>query len=65
MEPYQERLIEEEKALVMKIGKLHEFLKSDKMNYLTSRHRDLIRDQYDVMKRYANILGNRLEDLGL
>ena len=65
MEPFIERIIDERKELVERKDKLNEFIYSQKFMELDTKMKTLIRSQLKVMNQYINILGWRLELLGV
>ena len=63
MQPYQERVVVEKKELDEKLAKLKEFCFGSNTKIFGSldpQERDRLEDQYTVMKRYSNILGERI-----
>ncbi len=61
MEDYQLRVIEEEKQLKIKIGKLCNFIESDSFNKLDPTDCFLLRRQYEIMNDYDRVLKSRIE----
>lgn len=57
------RLIEEEKELAQKVGKLDKFIESDKFKDAGSTQRPLLWHQLKAMKQYLGLLNMRLADL--
>lgn len=57
------RLIEEEKELAQKVGKLDKFIESDKFMNAGSVQRPLLWHQLKAMKKYLGLLNMRLADL--
>jgi hypothetical protein len=55
-----ERVRVEKDELREKIGKLKNFLKSEKIKQIDTTQANLLRMQYDTMTAYANILEKRL-----
>ena len=55
-----ERVRVEKDELSEKIGKLKNFLKSEKIKQIDTTQAYLLRMQYDTMTAYANILEKRL-----
>ena len=55
-----ERVRVEKDELREKIGKLENFLKSEKIKQIDTTQANLLRMQYDTMTAYANILEKRL-----
>ncbi len=55
-----ERVRVEKDELREKIGKLKNFLKSEKIKQIDTIQANLLRMQYDTMTAYANILEKRL-----
>ena len=55
-----ERVRVEKDELREKIGKLKNFLKSEKIKQIDTIQANLLRMQYDTMMAYANILEKRL-----
>jgi hypothetical protein len=61
LEPWQERLIEEEKELASKLEKLTEFMKTDQFAMLYGVDQDLLELQLFHMKKYSAVLSERIE----
>lgn len=61
MEDYQLRVIEEEKQLKIKIGKLCNFIESDSFSKLNPIDCFLLRRQYEIMNDYDCVLKSRIE----
>ena len=61
MEDYQLRVIEEEKQLKTKIGKLCNFIESDIFTKLDPIDCFLLRRQYKIMDDYDLILKSRIK----
>ena len=61
MEPYQERVIEEKKALDEKIKKLRDFAGTGPFLKLSPAHQTLLIQQEATMGNYSNILAARVK----
>lgn len=61
MQPYQQRVIEEEAELESKLGKLMIFRKSDQCSFLPVEQRELLDMQYYAMELYSHVLGMRIK----
>lgn len=61
MKPFIQRIVDEKAELDERVGKLGDFVKSEKFHSLDSEMQSLMVEQYDGMKRYSVILGKRLE----
>lgn len=60
MEEYQERVVAEKAELDAKMMKLTDFIDSVRFNALPMADRCLLREQKLAMKRYSDILGERI-----
>lgn len=60
MEEYQQRVIDEQEALVEKIVKLTQFTLTDKYRKLTVEERNLLIEQHGAMSAYNHILADRI-----
>ena len=61
MEPYQERVVEEKRELDKRIASLFDFMENGQTYFgLVKNERDRLYDQYLVMKKYSNILNQRI-----
>jgi len=60
MDPYQQRVIDEKKALDEKLDKLVEFMKGDIFVRLDSSEVERLRRQAAVMHTYSAILSERI-----
>jgi uncharacterized protein len=63
MQPHQERVVAEKKELDEKLGKLKEFCFGSDTKIFASldpHERDRLERQYDAMKLYSGILGERI-----
>lgn len=60
MLPHQERLIEEKRDLEAKIEKLLAFILDANFDRVPSQEQWLLRQQYLIMKEYADILALRV-----
>lgn len=63
LQPYQERVVAEKKELDEKIVKLHAFCFGSDTKIFASldpMERDRLEDQYTAMKKYSDILGQRI-----
>lgn len=65
MEAFKVRLINEQFDLSEKIGKLKSFVESENFNKVDGSQQKLLNDQLGVMKRYNDILIERLLLLGV
>ena len=61
MLPYQQRLIDEKTQLDERLGKLTAFFDTDPFPDLPQAEQDRMRRQATHMKRYSDILGERIE----
>ncbi len=61
MQPYQQRVIEEEEELESKLGKLMIFIKSDQCSCLPIEQQDLLNMQYYAMEPYSHVLSLRIK----
>ena len=59
---WKERVLKEKKELEVKIGRLHEFLKSSEFMNLKYEAKVLLRKQHGVMLEYSSILQARLSN---
>ena len=62
---FKTRLLEETRELAIKLNKLNEFMASDKFIELDRENKDLLYEQQRTMSTYLQILGKRLELLGI
>ena len=62
---FKTRLLEETRELAIKLNKLNEFMASDKFIELDRENKDLLYEQQRNMSTYLQILGKRLELLGI
>lgn len=53
-------LITEAEALSFKIINLEDFMKSDKFNNISDVQKNLLSDQYDIMRDYLSVLLRRI-----
>lgn len=60
MLPHQERVVQEKQELDDKIVKLDSFMLTDTFHDLTDSEQDRLSRQFDVMKEYSSILGERI-----
>jgi hypothetical protein len=65
MLPYQERVVEEKGELDVKIGKLFEFVESERFDEVEAQERLRLVRQLSVMREYSGILGVRIESFGV
>jgi hypothetical protein len=61
MQPHQERVVEEEKALSEKLNKLGEFIHGSVFSSLPAEDQTLLQEQDDHMRAYAHVLRKRIE----
>lgn len=61
MQPHQERVVEEQKALEEKLIKLGGFLHGDVFNTLPKEDQDLLVEQNQWMAAYSGVLRKRIE----
>lgn len=59
-QPHQRRVVQEKEELDYKIINLDKFLLTDIFNALPAEEQDRLSRQFDVMKEYASILGERI-----
>ena len=62
---FKTRLLDETRELAIKLNKLNEFMASDKFIELDRENKDLLYEQQRTMSTYLQILGKRLELLGI
>ncbi|WP_428743187.1 crAss001_48 related protein [Tenacibaculum sp.] len=60
--PHQLRVIEEKKELDMKLFNLSNFLFSEKFEELEMSDKHLLNSQFDIMRRYSEILETRIKN---
>ena len=60
MEPFEERLIAEQKELKERLAKLTEFINSEKFYALSRNKRQVLKNQKIAMELYLNILNMRV-----
>lgn len=61
MEPHQERVVEEKKALDLKLSMLDDFLDSESFVNLDGTEQYLLRKQAQYMQSYSDTLRDRIE----
>jgi hypothetical protein len=61
--PFQQRLIEEQQELRMRLASLGQFVVSEQFAHVPPRQQYLLQRQQEVMLQYHAILDWRLEDL--
>lgn len=61
---HRDRLLVEKRDLDVKIRKLMDFICSEKFKRLPLETRNNLKDQYEVMVRYAGILNRRIMSEG-
>jgi hypothetical protein len=61
MLPYQQRVIDEKAVLDERLVKLNKFLATDTFAELPQDEQDRMQRQAKYMKRYSEILGQRIE----
>ena len=61
MQPHQERVVEEEKALREKFDKLNAFLIGDTFKTVSDQDGDLLRRQHRHMGAYLDVLVERIK----
>lgn len=60
---FQKRVIEEKKELDEKINKLFNFIyNSGAFTLVEDAEQDRMRDQFEIMNRYSQILGKRIKN---
>jgi hypothetical protein len=59
-QPHEQRVIEERKELDAKIDKLYRFLEYDALGRVPSEELARLRLQYQAMRMYSTILGQRI-----
>ena len=60
MQPHQKRVMEEKDGLDKKLAKLSDFIDSEAFSGIDPAERVRLCRQWDVMKQYSNILGERI-----
>jgi hypothetical protein len=60
MKPHEERVVDEKKELDEKLRKLAIFINGDTFKTLPIREGELLLDQEVCMRRYSDILGERI-----
>lgn len=60
MADYQDRVIAEKVQLDEKIGKLRTFINGPQFLELDGTDQELMDDQFDLMKQYSDVLGQRI-----
>lgn len=60
----EDRMILEKTQLDEKIGRLRTFINSEAVLALTEGDRELLDDQFDLMKQYSDVLGQRIGRFG-
>jgi hypothetical protein len=60
MQPFQQRVVDEQKELDVKLGRLHVFMAGDLMKSLPLDEQKRLNEQYAVMQQYSRILGERI-----
>lgn len=58
--PHQQRVVDEQSELEVKIYKLSGFVKTKQYDLLPAREQTLLKTQLDLMNAYSNILGLRI-----
>lgn len=61
MGDHVKRMRAEAMDLMVKIGKIREFIQSDKFNDLSKEEKDLMLSQRDIMVNYCAVLDRRIE----
>jgi hypothetical protein len=61
MEAHQERVVEEKTELDYKMAKLGKYFESSSFNFLPKHEKLLLRNQFAVMEKYSDILGDRIK----
>jgi len=61
MKPYQERVVEEQKALEEKILNLDAFIRTEDFRAIFQAERTRMEKQLEVMREYSRILSWRIE----
>ena len=61
MQPFQERVIDEQMDLDMKINRLREFISGETFPGLPEREQDRLREQLHYMLGYNTVLTQRIE----
>lgn len=61
MEPYQQRVHDEHAELCVRLGKLRDFLNSERSNELPIAELKRMRRQATYMELYAEVLSDRME----
>ena len=65
LQPHQERVVKERAELDEKIGKLYPFSEGKLFQSLDKAEQDRLTRQYGVMKRYRDILDERIAVFGI
>lgn len=65
MKEFEKRVLKETQELANKLNKLHVFMAGDLFPKLDRVKKDLLYEQSRVMSEYLQILGMRLEDMGV
>lgn len=65
MNTFRERLLQESQELAEKLNKLNQFMASERFIELERPQKDLLYSQSRTMSKYLQILGKRLELLGV
>jgi len=60
MQEWQQRVIDEQNELALKLGKLKDFIDTEKFKALSKDERDLLIDQRNTMRTYLLILSQRI-----
>lgn len=58
--PHQQRVLDEQVALDIKIAALDLFIESDKFATLDVENQELLAEQLDIMISYSEVLGKRI-----
>lgn len=61
MQPHQERVITEKQELDDKLQKLSLFLTTPVFQSLDTEEQQRLRNQFDIMAQYSNILNQRIQ----
>jgi hypothetical protein len=60
MAPHQERVVAEKAELDVKLEKLGAFFETDQFKSINQNEQKRMAEQWDVMKKYSDILGARI-----
>lgn len=61
LQPHQQRVLDEQTELLLKISKLGIFLVSDKFKTVSETEQKLLPQQLEAMSKYSSILAERIK----